>query len=192
MQKHDWLMPEKEYVIANYQQMPTTEISKALFEISGVHRSRKSINAIAVRLGVSKRRIWSEEETNQLLELSGEYSQADLVNRFNRWARDKGLRSRSPGQIRSKLRHQKEAVRLNASSKYLTNVDIKLLLGCNRTTVSNLLKQHKKELNPQKDGGKTYVSRAKLRTFLVNHQDILERYQSKLDIRWLVDILRSV
>lgn len=191
-QHKPWNKAEIEYLKANYATLSNTKLSKALFKINPqASRSSDAIKAKANKLKLNKGFYWTKAEIDYLTELIGEYPINKLIRKYQTWAKNNKLRLRSPSQIRERIKNQKDSLRLNASSKYITTQDLKFLLGCDRTTAHNLFKTYKKELNTQFDGTTTYVSRAKLRRFLLNHQDILERYQKKLNIRWLIDILRS-
>ena len=185
-----WSDRELEFLDNNYHLLTNKEISKALFKInSGTRRSFISIKSQANKRNLKSGFYWRKEETDYLAELIGEYPLNKLIKKYQNWAKNNGLRSRSALQISKWIKTQRKSIRLNASTKYLTNTDLRYLLGCNRVSVNNLLKTYKDELKPKRDGKKTYVSRVRLKAFLLDHQYILERYQCKLDIRWLVDIL---
>lgn len=188
----NWTEPEIDFLKANYTKMSAEIISQKLFEISNIERNPKAVKSYANRNGLKKKWHWSKEEIDYLAELIGEYPFEKLVKRFQDWAVKNNFSTRSPGQIKSKIAHQKKSIRLNASSKYLTTQDIKYLLGCDRTSVTNIFNQYRSELKPKQEGGKKYVSRRKFKQFLLSHTSILIRYQNKLDIAWLADILGGI
>lgn len=187
-----WTQEEINYLKDNYANLSTATIAEELYKISYHKRSRKAIERYAMRIKVSKKSRWSNVELNYLTELIGEYPFEILVKKFQHWSEKQGLHiRRSPSQIKAKIKQQKQSIRVNASSKYLTKKDIKYLLGCDRTSINNLFNRYREELKPKADGGKEYVSRRRFKQFLLNHTSILIRYQTKLDIVWLADILNS-
>lgn len=182
--KKTWTEEEEKYLINNYHKQEDKALKKTL------NRSSCSIRNKAAQLGLKKRK-WTETEEEYYLSLVGEYPWNLVEQKYNHWAKQKGYSLRSVHQLRRKLRHLKASCRLNYSSTYLGVKDIQLLLGCDKNTVYSFQKVYLELKNPEGGTGwdRMCFHRKTIRKWLINHQELLERHQKSLDIRWLTDIL---
>ena len=181
--KKSWTEEEEKYLIANYHKKDTETIQKFL------NRTPTSIRNKAGQLGLKKRK-WTDQEENYYLSLVGEYPWNIVAEKYNFWAKKNNYPVKSIYQLRRKLRHLRVSCRLNNSASYLGVRDIQLLLGCDKNTVYSLQKIYPELKSPEGEGkDKICFHRKTIRNWLINNQNILERHQKSLDIRWLTDIL---
>lgn len=193
-QHQPWTKDEIDFLKRNYSTMRNKQIVEKLIQINPqTPRSVFAIKSQAIRYNLKKGYLWQADEVNNLRELIGEYPLPELVVRHNQWCTRHQRVSRSKNQIKAKIKHLKQSVRIDASSKYLTTNDFALLLGSNRSTAIKIIRTYSQELGVSclKPGLATTVKRKKIKSFLRNHQDVVERYQRSLDIHWLIDILTS-
>lgn len=180
----NWEENEEKYLLENYHKKSYTQMAKHL------NRSASAIRNKSYKMGL-KRKKWRKEEEEFLLSLLGEYPWNSIESKYNRWAKEKGYPSKKEESLKRKVRYLRASIRLDNSSSYLGVRDIQLLLGCDKMTVYRFQKIYP-ELKKVKGGeGRDRVcfSRKTIKKWLANNQEVLERYQEKLNIRWLVDIL---
>ncbi|MDJ0595664.1 MAG: hypothetical protein QNJ72_37725 [Pleurocapsa sp. MO_226.B13] len=124
----------------------------------------------------------------------GDYPWEKVPYLYNLWAQKNGFVDRTIEQIENKIIRHKKSRRLDCSSEYLTTTDLSFLLGCDRHTSARFFKTYRQELKPQgefKKGSGAYVSRRSLKKWLINHQNVVERYRSTMDLIWYTDIISS-
>lgn len=189
-----WEQSEEKYLIDNYRKLSNQALVERLQEINsaGIKRSVLSIKIKAQKMGLFKRIFWTNEEEEYLFSLLGEYHWSELVKVYNQWAKNNQSKPRNLQQIKNKVLQKKKSIRLNASTKYLTSLDLSYLLGCSRQTATRIFQKYQSELKVKgtlTKGTQSYASRVNVKKWLLNHLDIVEKYRDTLDLLWYSDII---
>jgi hypothetical protein len=158
-------------------------------------KTKSAIKGKATKLGLKHSRNWQPTEIEALLNLAGTAPQKVIVSQYKKWASKNGYACRCRDSIVLKLKNLKARHRIDVSADWFSANDIAATLGCAKDTASHWLKDYYKELKPEpisnKAQGGLAVSRSRLRSFLLSHPEILDRYRLSIDFLFLLEILKS-
>lgn len=167
---------------------------KPILEIAQLlGRTRDAIANKAKKLKLFRYSRWSAPELEKLYRLIGTAPKRVLIKQYKEWAAYHGYPERTNGTIWQRVRNAPVSYRLKRRYDWYSTHDVADAVGCSHATACDWFVKYNKVLNPipveDYPAGGNMVSRKRLRRFLIENPQIVDRYRPTIELYWLVDLL---
>lgn len=183
-----WTTSEEAQLRSLYRaNVPILEIAEKFGRTSGaIHQRLK-------KLKLTKYPNWSPPEKEKLHRLIGTAPKRVLIKKYQEWASYHGYATRTQQAIWYQVRKAPVSRRLSRRYDWYSTSDVANAIGCTRDTACDWFVKYQKILDPvpveDYPTGGNMVSRKRLRRFLIENPQIVNKYRATIELYWLVDLL---
>ncbi|MGL4622044.1 MAG: hypothetical protein ACRCZS_23795 [Chroococcidiopsis sp.] len=188
--KKDWTTNEEAELRSLYRaNIPILELAEKFGRTCGAIQQRLK------KLHISKYPNWSTPELEKLHRLIGTAPKRILIKKYQEWASYHGYPERTQQAIWHQVRIAPVSRRLHRRYDWYSTTDVANALGCTRDTACDWFVKYQKVLEPvpveEIPTGGNMVSRKRLRRFLIENPQIVNRYRATIELYWYTDLLAN-
>ncbi|MGL4622043.1 MAG: hypothetical protein ACRCZS_23790 [Chroococcidiopsis sp.] len=182
-----WTKPEEAMLCEMHSTLTCAQIATQLGRTVG------SVKMKIIGLGLRKNQYWSEAEIEHLKELIGTAPKLALIQQYRNWASYHGYSKRTNCAIWEKVKKIGKSRKVDKHCDWYSTRDVSDAIGCSADIASDWFNRYKNILKPiprtnARQGG-LMVRRERLRRFLMENPQIVDRYRATIELYWLVDLL---